>query len=117
MRGSVCSSRAPAWSVWMDVYDLGMVSHSSLSRAQVSRSWMMPMPADGSGLWLAAHAPTKLAATDAGLRMTRALQKTWVDMPAIDSLPRLAILGFIHLVRTCKLEELPFNRRAREDTR
>ena len=94
-----------------------MVSHSSLSRAQVSRSWMMPMPEDGSVLWLAAHAPTKLAATDAGLRMTRALQKTWVDMPAVDSLPRLAILGFIHLVRVCKLEEVPVSRRGREDTR
>ena len=78
-------------------------------RSQESRTWKIKLPDDGSGLWVAAHAPAKVVPKDSALLVE--LKPVWSDMPSFDKLPRSGIVGFLHLASCGPLEDVPEERR------
>jgi len=77
-------------------------------RKQESRSWKVRLPQDGSGLWIAAHAPARMASDDA---LLAELRRDWPEMPSSDQLPRSAIIGFLHISHVAMLEDIPIEER------
>ena len=66
-------------------------------RSQESRTWKIKLPHDGTGLWVAAHAPAKTVPLDS--TMLHELRQLWPEMPTVDKLPRSGILGFLHIAQ------------------
>ena len=67
-----------------------------------NRSWggpgtmkPLPLPSDGSGLWLVLHSSSK--PEQAGDDNVRRLREAWPTMPPIDTLPTGEILGCFHV--------------------
>lgn len=63
-----------------------------------NRKWGLPaMPADGSGVWIAVHAAPVGIPDWEYRKLLGALRHSWPQMPSLDQLPLLAILGLIHI--------------------
>ena len=70
-----------------------------------NRTWRPRMPAGGGrGLWIAVHASAKAAMADDPLVV--ALRDAWPDMPSAATLPRSAVLGFMHVSSVVSVDEM-----------
>ena len=75
---------------------------------QESRTWKIKLPANGTGLWVAAHSTAKSAPQSVAMQ---GLRQKWPDMPPPDAMPKSCIVGFLHISNVVSYDDLPLAER------